>query len=648
MRRLALLVLVLAPLPAPAQAGGGAASQPADSAAFAVEGAEAVVTAGRLPGEAARTGRHVTVLTAAEIARSPARSLDELLRFEAGVLTTSRSAFGAQADLSLRGGTFNGVVVLVDGARFNDPMTGHFLSDFPVPLAEIARVEVLRGPDAAAWGPDALGGVVHVLTHTGARTASRDAVRADVSVGEEATVLGELAVRRRGAVAWSAAVAGVRTDGPPALDGDGRPVVGSDGPVRADLTRGAATAAFAAPALGGRLYVRAAGDARDFGAYQFYTPFASDTAREATSTLWAQAQLAGDAGAPATWSVQLSARRHTDRYTYYPGFPTNEHTSRRVGLTAEAAQAVAPGLTVGGGVSAEARDIVSNSLGDHGDVAGGVFALARWSPLRAVTLSMSARLDADPGFGVEPTPMLAVAWAVRPGLGLRAAAGRAVRAPTYVERYINTARENPQGNLGTPGLRAERAWNAEGGLDWAPAPGLALQATAFWRRTDDLIDYVRTEATGARVFLAQNVFEAEAAGVEATASADWRFSPEQALRLSAAYTYTDVQIDPGAFDAGDFKYVLDHSPHLVQGRAAVEAGHALLSVEALHKTRLALDAVTVAHARLALGLRPHADRPPAQVYVEARNVFDARYTEVFGAPMPGRLWLAGLRLRLGA
>ena len=158
---LRLLAAALAVLPL------GALAQ--DDPAFRVDGDETVVTAGRLADDARETGRHVSVITAADIARSPAQSLDELLRVEAGVLVTPRGAFGAQADLSIRGGTFNGVVVLVDGARFNDPMTGHFLSDFPIPLGEIARVEVLRGPDAAAWGPDALGGVIHVITHTGAR-----------------------------------------------------------------------------------------------------------------------------------------------------------------------------------------------------------------------------------------------------------------------------------------------------------------------------------------------------------------------------------------------------------------------------------------------------------------------------------------------
>lgn len=622
------------------------ASASAQAPAFEVEGPEAVVTAGRLPAAADRTGRSVTVLTAADIARSPARSLDELLRFEAGVLTTPRSAFGAQADLSVRGSTFNGVVVLVDGARFNDPMTGHFLSDFPVPLAEIARVEVVRGPEAAAWGPDALGGVVHVITHTGTATGRAEILQAEAVGGGLGTASGEVAARSlRERLGLSAAVVGVRTDGPALVGADGAEVVGSEGPVRADLDRLGATASGTAPLGAVRLHVRGALDAREFGAAQFYTPFPSDTAHEATSTQWVQARLASRPGRT-TWSAQVAARRHTDRYTFYPGVTPNEHTTRRLGGTVEAARLVSPRLTLGAGLSGEARDVVSNSLGDHGDVSGGAFALARWSPVAPLTVSASARLDADPGFGVEPTPMLAVAVAAAPGVVLRAAAGRAVRAPGYVERYINTVAPRPSGNLGSPDLRAERAWNAEAGVDLVRG-GLRLGATGFWRRTTDLIDYVRTEVGGEAVFLAQNVLGAEAWGVEATANATVHLTPWHPLRLGAAYTYTDVSIDPGAFGEGDFKYVLDHAPHLLQWRASIDAGHATLSVEALHKTRVGLDAVTVANARLGVALRPWPEAAPAVVYLEARNVFDATYTEVFGAPMPGRLWLAGVRVRLG-
>ncbi len=632
----------------------GALAQTPAEPAFEAVGAEAVVTAGRLPAAPGRTGRNVSVISAADIAASPARSLDELLRFEAGVQVTPRSAFGAQADLSVRGGTFSGVVVLVDGARFNDPQTGHFLSDFPVPLAEIARVEVVRGPDAAAWGPDALGGVVHVITHVGAGDGPTRAATASASGGGLASGMGEAAARQvgRGSLDLSAAVTGLRTDGAPVRDSDGRAVVGSQGEVRADLDRLAATVALAhrLPALGGaRLTVRGALDAREFGAAQFYTPLASDTAREATTTQWLQARLAG-AGRTA-WSVQASARRHTDRFTFFPGLDPNRHTSRRLGLTAEASRAVRPGLTVGAGLSGEVRDVASNSLGDHRDASAGAFALARWSPVAPLTVSASARLDADPGFGVEPTPMLAVAVQAAPGLVLRGAAGRAVRAPTYTERYINTARELRPGNLGRPDLRAERAWSAEAGADARLGP-LAAQATGFWRRTDDLIDYTRATVDGVEVFLAQNVLATEAAGVETSAQVGWRLGPGRALRASLGYTYTDVRVDDGRVDggrvgAGDFRYVLDHSPHLVQGRAVATWGRAEATVEALHKTRVERAAVTVAHARLAVALGRVGAGPAVEVHGEVRNAFDARYTEVFGAPMPGRVWLGGVRVSLG-
>ena len=634
--RRALLALAFAAPPALAQE-----AEPA----FAVEAPETVVTAGRLPGDAARTGRNVTVITAADIERSTARSLGELLRFEAGVLVTPRAGFGAQADYSVRGGTFNGVVLLVDGARFNDPMTGHFLSDFPVPLAEVARVEVLRGPDAAAWGPDATGGVVHVVTRTASDAAlGRGGARGEAAASAgglgTATATGALHLPARGAVVGLAADL-ARTDGEPVRDGAGRPVVGSDGPVRTDFERLAGTAAVSAPAWGARFTARYAADDRDFGAYQFYTPFASDTAREATRTDWLQARLASAPGRRTTWSVGLAGRRHTDRYTYFPGLDPNRHTTRRATLTAEVAHRPAPGLVLGGGASAEGRDVASNSLGEHGDVAGGAFALARWTPAPPLTLSASARLDADPGFGVEVTPMLAVALEAAPGVSVRAAAGRAVRAPTYVERYFNTVAPRPGGNLGNPDLRAERAWNAEGGLDLAPLPGLTVQATAFWRRTDDLIDFVRTERGGESVFLAQNVLEARAAGLETSARFARRVGGA-VLRLSAGYTYTDVSVDPGAFAAGDFKYVLDHAPHLAQVRAALDVGRVTASAEGLHKTRLAADAFTVVH--LCAGVR--AGRR-AEVFAEVRNAFDVRYAEVFGAPMPGRVLLGGLRVRFG-
>jgi vitamin B12 transporter len=94
------------------------------------------------------------------------QSLDELLRYVPGVEVQARGPMGAQSDLVLRGGTFQQVLVVLDGLRLNDPITGHFSSYIPIAPAEIERIEILKGASSALYGSDAVGGVVHIITKT--------------------------------------------------------------------------------------------------------------------------------------------------------------------------------------------------------------------------------------------------------------------------------------------------------------------------------------------------------------------------------------------------------------------------------------------------------------------------------------------------
>jgi iron complex outermembrane receptor protein len=124
---------------------------------------EVQIVTGRLGMAESRTGRHVTVIGSGRISSLPINSIDEILRYVPFMEVQSRAPFGAQADFLMRGSTFNQVLVLVDGMRINDPLTGHFNGNIPVPLAEISRIEVYRGPASAIYGPDAVGGVVRRL-----------------------------------------------------------------------------------------------------------------------------------------------------------------------------------------------------------------------------------------------------------------------------------------------------------------------------------------------------------------------------------------------------------------------------------------------------------------------------------------------------
>ena len=602
-----------------------------------------VVTASRTPEAAHRAGHVVEVITAAEIRALPVRSLDELLHSVGGVEVQSRGGFGVQSDLTLRGASFNSTVLLLDGARLNDSMTGHFLTDLPIPLAEIARVEVLRGPAAALYGPDAIGGVIHLLTYTGLAQRER-ATLLHEQIGAYGTRNREAAAR----LAWSDVILSgasqqTSTDGEPILDADGQRIVGSRGEVRTDFERTAATVALHAGADDGRLLLRLGYDDRDFNALQFYTPFASDTARESTQTLWAQARYTTEALGLDGLEAQLTFRTHDDRYAYYPGL-LNAHTSTRAAATVSGTRRVSPALRLGGGLSGELRAIDSNNLGQHDDQAAGLYASAQWDAAPGLVLTASARADYDPTYGIEPTPMLAASYAASRAVRFRAVAGRAVRAPTYVDRYFSTESVRPNGNLGNPGLAAERAWNAEAGLDLAPLPGVLLRATGFWRRTDGLIDYARTEiAPGDTVFLAQNVLEATTQGLELDADLRRTLGPVR-LTTRAGYTLigTDLATDR---DPADLKYALAHSRHHLRSSVTAGLGPASLGVQAFWKERLGGETYGVVHVRGGYDLALFRSR--LGLTAEVHNLFDEAYAEVFGAPMPGRRWLVGARILLG-
>ena len=115
---------------------------------------------------ASKTGRNITVITSKDISQLPVRTTDELLRFLPGIDVQSRGAFGAQSDISIRGGTFQQVLVILDGLRLNDPNTGHFSGYIPVVLDEIEKIEILKGASSGIFGSDAVGGVIYITTKT--------------------------------------------------------------------------------------------------------------------------------------------------------------------------------------------------------------------------------------------------------------------------------------------------------------------------------------------------------------------------------------------------------------------------------------------------------------------------------------------------
>ena len=122
------------------------------------------VLATRVSLTAEQTPRMVTVLRAADIAAAAVHSVNDLLEYAVGVDVRQRGEFGVQTDISVRGGNFDQITVLLNGVNISSPHTGHLTADFPVTALDIEQVEVLEGPAARVFGTSAFTGVINIVT----------------------------------------------------------------------------------------------------------------------------------------------------------------------------------------------------------------------------------------------------------------------------------------------------------------------------------------------------------------------------------------------------------------------------------------------------------------------------------------------------
>lgn len=125
---------------------------------------EVTVTASRIETSANQAARLVTVITKAEIDRLPVQSIQDLLIYAAGVDVVQRGGHGVQADISIRGGSFDQTAILLNGINLSNPQTGHYSFDIPINLSDIDHIEIIHGPSSIVYGASAFSGGINIIT----------------------------------------------------------------------------------------------------------------------------------------------------------------------------------------------------------------------------------------------------------------------------------------------------------------------------------------------------------------------------------------------------------------------------------------------------------------------------------------------------
>ncbi|RYY53243.1 MAG: TonB-dependent receptor [Chitinophagaceae bacterium] len=605
------------------------------------------VTGSLQPKEVSGTGRNILVIKGDRFRNLPIHSVDELLRFVPGVEVQMRGPMGSQSDIVLRGGTFQQVLVLLDGVRINDPNTGHFNSYIPVVPAEIERIEVLKGASSAIYGSDAVGGVIQVITKTFAARQGEKKLTADAQVA-----FGEYGLRnistgffyQQGKTAIGAGWLNNSTNG--------QLQRGTRGYVDANTYSASVTHDFSKDL---RLSFRAAYDSRDFAAQNFYTSFASDTANEKVSSAWTQLRLAYTGLRSHHLVFDASYKNVKDEYRYSARSVANESTSELLQFNLRDEWKLGSQSSLVTGAQLLRKSISSNDRGDHQLNQAGVFVLLNQSLFRGFTINPALRLEWNKLSGTELVPQVNMSYRYKTLL-LRAGAGKTIRDADFTERFNNYNKTIvTSGRVGNPDLAAERSVSYELGADLFIAKKLKLSVTGFRRNHRKLIDYVVTPydrmprqdnlTPGSVYALASNISSVNTSGLELDLSYQQSFAGNQGkLTAGAGFVWLDSHTPDSVLSF----YVSSHAKTMVNFFTSVEYRNLTLSVSGIYKTRLTQKADPIQaslsasyfvwHSKLAYSLY----RKRLNCFVQMNNISNLQYSDLLGAVMPGRWFSGGL------
>ena len=125
---------------------------------------EVVVMGSRAPLTLGETAKIVSVITREDIDRAAAETINDVLKIATGVDVRQRGGYGVQTDISVRGGNFDQITILLNGVNISSPHTGHLSADFPISPDDIERIEIIEGATSRVYGTSAFNGAINVVT----------------------------------------------------------------------------------------------------------------------------------------------------------------------------------------------------------------------------------------------------------------------------------------------------------------------------------------------------------------------------------------------------------------------------------------------------------------------------------------------------
>jgi len=616
--------------------------------------AEVVVSAHRASVTYSEMARVVTIMDKKAIEAAPVQSLQDLLEYVLNVDVRQRGNHGVQADVSIRGGSFDQTMILLNGVNITDPQTGHLSLNLPVDIESIERVEVLQGPGARVYGPNAFSGAINFITGT----EHKDNLKANISAGENGFYSGSAgATILTGKLKSYVAVAHKSSDGYIENTDFKNSNVFYQGQLRTNV---------------GLLDMQLGYNEKAYGANSFYTASFPNQFEE-NKTSFASLRLTTSGKLKMTPNIYW--RRGQDRFELFRDNPASWYTSHNYHLS----DVYGTGMNfsfssdlgkTAAGFEFRSENIWSNVLGElmnepmkipgesgkfftknHTRTNMSYFLehnvfLNRFTFTAGVLANWNSDLDRSFSF----YPGLDISFQTSENTKWYASVNKALRMPTFTDLYY----VGPT-NIGNSELKPEEATTYETGLKFNTY-WLNAHAGLFRREGTNMIDWVK--ANSEDKWQAQNITKVNTWGIEFSSNINMQELIHQDFfikNIALKYAYLDMDKSASEFIS---RYVLDQLKHKLNlslnhriykslGASWQVAWQDRNGAYTWYNKEDLSDFEERSYQPFWLvDAKLYWQKPSYTVYLEASNLFDHNYYDMGNITQPGRWIRAGVKLNL--
>ena len=636
---------------------------------FSIGLAEVSITSTRVPLAEAQAPRMVTLMTQEEIQAASVHSINDLLEYAVGVDVRQRGEMGVQTDISMRGGNFDQITLLLNGVNISSPHTGHLSADFPLSVHDIERVEVIEGPSARVFGTSAFTGVINIVT----RQAESNGGQVHLSGGQFGTFGADISMDITGAGDSR------RKRYSLSLDEDGLRIGRDRNSVSNRFSAGMNRSDGATPNSGFTNWrgfwnssVRQNGMKIDMQAGYSYRRFGANTFYGAASTDQWESNERIMGAVTSDFRVgqvhvapSVSWNRWLDHYQWHKGSPAGENY-HQVDTWAAAVNSWMESRLgrTSFGLEMRTEMIRSTKLGyplapeqyyrlrglDAVDTLRYRFAADR-TDISAflehnvllddltVSFGLLANMNTSLDYGWRLYPGIDLSYRPFSGTTLFASWNKALRMPTFTDLFYSGP--NIQG---TTDLKPEKTSDFNLGLRYRTG-GINMQLQGFYSRRTDMIDWVIYESEPDGQTFRSGNFSVDCSGVEFYAAlypGEYSSTLSFLRRLSAQYAYIH-QDQKYHIPIKASKYAMEYLRHKV-----------VLQADAAVTSRLSLSASWRWQDRTGPDNEPYAlldgritwTETRWNAYISCSNILNEKYRDYSFIEQPGRWLMVGVILNL--